>query len=218
MSEVGVYLGGEGRNELGSRATDPVRQNDDQPGVIATLLRVVQPDGWHVAGAIPWRKIKKYRAGRSPGEERNVLGLVQEAVRANAEVVAFVRDADDNTERPKVIDAAMDKAKQLFPAVDIIGDTAIPVLEGWILAIVGEHGTEKLSKSRAQSRLEQLGVARKETAGMVRVACGASPEGLPQDARRLRRWLATARDVLPRRVQEAELVEGPRPRRDPVDP
>ena len=204
MSGVGVYLGGEGRNELGSRAGDPAYQTNEQPGVIQSLLRVVQPHGWEVAGAVLWRNIRKYRAtGPSPGEARNVLGLVHEAVRANAQVVAFVRDADDDSERPRVISEAIDGAKQSFPDVDIIGGAAIPVLEGWILAMLGQHGTQKLGKARAQSKLRDEGIPRKDTAGMVRVASELDPERLPEDAKSLRQWLSMARVVLPRRVGEA---------------
>jgi hypothetical protein len=202
MNQVGVFLGGEGPNEIGSRAGHPSFQTDETPGVIQTLLGSVQQTGWGIAGAIKWSKIRKYTPNR-PGlnEERNVLGLVYEAVRAEAEVVAFIRDADDDEERPKVIDAAIAKASETFPQVDVIGGAAIPVLEGWILAMRGHRGTERLGKASAQSKLEQEGIPRKDTAAMVQVASTVTLEGLPPDAPSLRRWLDVAIEVLPRRVR-----------------
>jgi hypothetical protein len=111
MTKVGIFLGGEGSNELGSRSGDPIYQNSTVLGVVETLLRVVQPDGWEVTGATRWSKIRKLSATRpTPNEERNVLGLVYEAKRAHSQVVAFVRDADDDTERAKAIDEAVIKA------------------------------------------------------------------------------------------------------------
>jgi hypothetical protein len=80
MSEVRVYLGGEGRNELGSRCGDPIYQDEGSLGVIETLLRRVQASGWAVIGAKKWCRIVKLRSkGPTPREERNVLGLIYEA-------------------------------------------------------------------------------------------------------------------------------------------
>lgn len=203
MTDVGVFLGGEGKNELGSRAGAPTYQTDEDPGVLQTLLRRVENQGWTVAGAVKWADIRKYPAkGPLSAEERNVLGLVVEAQRSKAEVVAFIRDADD-TDRHKTIEAAIGKARSLFPNIDLIGGTAVPVLEGWILAMRGQHGTEKLSKAGAQKRLDDMGVDRENTtSAMVRVVTEADLERLPEDARSLRAWLDRARGVLPARVRK----------------
>ncbi len=136
MTNAKVFLGGEGQNELGSWYRHPAYQDDRWPGVIKSLLRRVQPRGWAVIGATSkWCQIRKYRAkGRTPSEAQNVLGLVLEASLAGAEVLAFIRDADDDKERPRVIDEAVTQARELFPTVRIVGGTAIPVLEGWLLA------------------------------------------------------------------------------------
>ena len=203
MTDVGVFLGGEGKNELGRRAGAPTYQTDEDPGVLQTLLRRVENQGWTVAGAVKWADIRKYPAkGPLSAEERNVLGLVVEAQRSKAEVVAFIRDADD-TDRHKTIEAAIGKARSLFPNIDLIGGTAVPVLEGWILAMRGQHGTEKLSKAGAQKRLDDMGVDRENTtSAMVRVVTEADLERLPEDARSLRAWLDRARGVLPARVRK----------------
>jgi hypothetical protein len=125
MNPVRVFLGGEGRNELGSRARESAYQTDEQPGVLQALLRRTQPDGWTVAGATQWKNIRKLDAkGPTPTEERNVLGLVVEAIRAESRVVAFVRDADDDADRPRVIANAIEKARQAFSYIDVIGGLA----------------------------------------------------------------------------------------------
>lgn len=40
MKERGVYLGGEGRNELGSRIGSPIYQSDAEPGVIEESAQI----------------------------------------------------------------------------------------------------------------------------------------------------------------------------------
>jgi hypothetical protein len=206
MSVVKVFLCGEGSNELGSRCGSPNYQYDSKPGVIETLLRGVQDQGWEVDGAIQWKGITKLRGPRMriPREEQNVLGLVFTAKKKRARVLAFVRDADDDKQRPKVIAAAIDKAKEKFPDVEVIGGAAVPVLEAWILAMQGEHGTENLSKAAAQSKLSELKPPSNDTAAMVEIATSVTLEKLPKDATSLRAWLTRANDVLPPLVSAAQ--------------
>lgn len=211
MKPVGVFLGGEGRNELGSRARDPAYQSDEELGVVQALLINVQSDGWAVVGATTWSKIRKYRAkGPTPSEEQNVLGLVEAAARVNAPVVAFVRDADDDADRPRSIDDALQKAQDIFPRVKVIGGTAIPVLEGWILAMTGESGTERLRKTAAQAKLASKGFPPKCTSPAVAIAMDLTMSALPRDAKSLRRWFERARDTLPPLVQAASEQESER--------
>jgi hypothetical protein len=199
MSFLEIYLGGEGPNELGSRAGDPVYQTDDNPGVIQALLLKVQTEGWCVVGATTWSKIRKFRAnGPSLNEERNVLGLIEAAWRAEADAVAFIRDSDGDADRSRVVAEAIEKGGRIFSTIDIIGGTAIPVLEGWILAICGVHDTERMSKAKAQSRLTAQGIAVKNTLAMVDAVKAMNPDTLPQDAVSLKRWLASARRILAR--------------------
>jgi hypothetical protein len=123
---------------------------------------------------------------------------VVEARRASAHVVAFVRDADDDPERPTVIDAAIAKAKQTFPEVNVIGGAAVPVLEGWMLALLGAQGTQQLRKAAAQSKLAEMGVPSKNTRAMVEVVSNSDLDRVPTDAESLGKWLALARAALPR--------------------
>jgi hypothetical protein len=203
MSEIQVFLGGEGRNELGSWAGDPAYQNDDQLGVIKALLMRTRPTGWKIVGALSWKRCRKYtdhgslpddvrRTIRGDHEKRAVLGLGLDAKERGAQAVAFVRDQDDDPERASLIAAAVELARTLWPHIRLVGDTAVPVLEGWIVALMGEPGTEALGKSKAQRLLSDRNV--KTTAEMVREVLAHRP--VPEDAAHLRSWLAQAKAAL----------------------
>ncbi len=195
MSHRRVYLGGEGRNELGSRCGHPSYRTEDELGVIEALLRAIRSDGWSVAGAREWRTIRKLDAkGPTPNDERNVLALALEAKRSAADTLAFVRDEDDDEARPRIIADAVLKAECLFPDIKIIGAASVPVLEGWLLAIEGEHRTEQLSKAAAQGRLRERGV--ETTAHMVDIAHRADIRRIPADAESLGGWLRLATEAL----------------------
>ncbi|MDX2053890.1 MAG: hypothetical protein SFV15_15925 [Polyangiaceae bacterium] len=207
MSEVGVYLGGEGRNELGGRALAAPYDDSKEIGLIEALLRRVQETGWVVLGAKTWCKLVKLRVKPpAPADERNVLALALDAKRAQARVLAFVRDADDSAERVRIIEAATAKAEQMYPEVAIIGGTAVPVLEAWVLAMLGEFRTEKFSKTAAQSQTRVRGF--QNTKAMVQIAQGVALSAIPEDAESLNQWLARARETLPRLVAEAEESDG----------
>ena len=203
MSGVLVFLGGEGRNELGSWAGDPAYQSDDQPGVIKALLQRTRPDGWKILGAQVWKSIRKYTDhGRLPAdtrsfirgshEERAVLGLVLDAKEHGAQVVAFVRDQDDDPSRSAIIANANEQARTKFSDIRVVGDTAIPVLEAWILAMMGESGSESFGKAKAQRLLSDRGVT--TTAKMVSEVLAARP--IPEDATHLHSWLTQAKTAL----------------------
>jgi hypothetical protein len=203
MSEVQVFLGGEGRNELGSWAGDPAYQNDDEPGVVKALLLRTQPEGWKVIGARSWKDCRKYtdhgpvpadlrRTIRGDHEKRAVLGLVLDAKERGAHAVAFVRDQDDDPERAKIIAKAINLAQTHWPHIQVVGDTAVPVLEAWILALMGETGIESLGKNKTQRLLADRGVS--TTAEMVSEVLASRP--VPEDASHLHSWLARAKEVL----------------------
>ena len=194
MSQVRVFLAGEGRNELGGRDGDTAYVGDD-PGIIESLLRRVRGDGWTVTGAIQWKNIRKYRAqGPTPAEEHNVLGLAHEARRASADVVAFIRDADNDPERPATIDRAILKARSEFPTLGVIGGTAVRAIEAWILALLGTRRSEHLTKPRARAQLAERGLS--HTQAMVGVVLESDLTRMPDDAKALRTWLLAADEVL----------------------
>lgn len=84
----------------------------------------------------------------------------------------------------------------------MVGETAVPAFEAWVLAMRGRRITEAMSKAAAQRRLVEMGLA--GTDAMVVVASEFAVDALPQDAKGLRGWLGTAAEVLPRRVKAAQ--------------
>jgi hypothetical protein len=199
VAKVKVFLSGEGRNELGSRAGQRAYQSDQEPGVLHALLARVQASGWEVGGACNWSRIRKYRVGAAPHEDtHNVLGVALDAKEAGCEVLAFSRDVDKDLGRHQAIEDGIALVPRTFAnAPEVIGGVAVPKLEGWILALLGVRGTEALSPSRAEKDLVAKGVAPKDGRAMVEKVEGADLAGIPPDAASLRTWLGRARDVLP---------------------
>lgn len=201
MTAIGVFLGGEGRNELGSRSGHPAHQTDTEPGVIETLLRHVQPNGWRVVGARNWAQIRKFRAhGPTPNEQRNVAALALHAREAGARVLAFVRDGDDDSNRAADVSAAVLTHEANGAAPDIIGGVAVPVLEGWLLSLHGESGAERLGKAATIRRFQDRFGFLKETARVVELAQQADLSQIPKDAQSLNAWLLKARSVFMKQV------------------
>jgi hypothetical protein len=197
-----VFLAGEGSNELGSRVGHPAYHTDERPGVLAALLTRVQPNGWEVGGARDWKSIRKFRArGASHADTHNVLGAVLDAKEAGCEVLAFARDLDRDADREEAIKEGIRRVPDAFPrAPDVIGGVAIPTLEGWILALLGQRATETLTPHQAERALTDQGIIAKDGLAMVAVVEEANLDQLPADARSLTAWLAQARAVLPPRV------------------
>ncbi len=200
---IKVFLAGEGKNDLGSRIGHRSWQSDDEPGVLHALLSRAQSTGWIVGGACDWKNIRKYKAkGPVHAETRNVLGVALDAREAGCQILAFSRDQDKDPRRQDAIEEGI----RLVPATlsrapDIIGGVAIPTLEGWILALLGERGTEEMTPRRAEETLSARALASKDGAAMVRIVEQAALTSLPEDARSLSGWLDRARAVLPQRVE-----------------
>lgn len=195
---VKVFLAGEGSNELGSRSGHPSYQSDDRPGVLYALLLRVQPTGWQVIGARDWKSIRKYRAGKaSHADTHNVLGAALDAIEAHGDVLVFSRDLDNDSAREAGVNEGIAQIPSISQHLRVIGGVAIPKLEGWILALLGEKGTEELSPSGAEAALVKREVARKDGMAMADVVASAELDKIPPDARSLRSWLSRAQAVLP---------------------
>ena len=198
---IDVFLAGEGPNELGSWARDPVYRSQTPdgvplPGVLESLLRKVRPDGWTTRDAILWKHIRKLQA-RVPGraDERNVRALILKAREAGCHVVAFSRDTDGHSEVDFNVETAIADHEQTGDgSIRVAGGTADPKLEAWVLALKGEHHCE--DRGHLQERLEKLGVGPKDTPAMVAVVEQADLSAVPEDAHSLVRWLGRARAAL----------------------
>jgi hypothetical protein len=192
---VRVFLAGEGKSELGSRAGHPAYQSADQPGVLETLLRRVRAQGWDVGGAREWKSVKSLRVGIGANETKRVLALALDAAEAGCQVLAFSRDRDNDFDRVAQILSGIEQARA-DGAIAIIGAVAVPLIEGWILALRGVRGTENLSPGGASRRLTEAGVS--GARAYADTAASSDLDGLPADAHSLRAWLAAADASLPR--------------------
>ncbi len=194
-----VFLAGEGRSELGSRAGHPVYQSDDQPGVIVALLTKIQPSGWEIGGARMWKSIRKLRVGSAPhADTHNVLGAALDAKEAGCGALAFIRDRDGDDKREQAVEDGIRRARaELGGALEIIGAVAIPKLEGWILALRGHRRTEDMSPGGASAKLAEVLDRKPGLEAMLAVVGAAILETLPHDAKSLAGWLHSARVALP---------------------
>jgi hypothetical protein len=207
--DVGVFLCGEGPSELGSRSGHTAFQTDQHPGALQELLARVQPSGWRVGGARQWKSIRKFRAGGAKhADTLNVLGAALDAKDAGCDVLAFIRDSDRDVARGDAVEDGIRRAPAAIVGVPaIIGGVAVPTLEGWLLALLGEKRSETLSPRKAEEHLVARGVRVKDAAAIAAVVAAANLAKIPSDAASLSRWLTRARAVLPAAVA----ARGPAP-------
>ena len=203
---VKVWLGGEGPSEIGDRD----RHDGWRVGAVEALLRKVEPEGWRVAGAVRWIRIRKFTVGAARGRENHgdihsIAGLVNMAYEAGCEVVAFTRDVDADTERAEAIRRGIALAREIhhLAGVEVIGGPAIPALEGWILALLGVRDSESMSRKRVNERLAEQDHAGKHAEDYVAVIEQADvrEDRLPPGCSGLCTWIATAREVLDRAIR-----------------
>lgn len=208
---VKVWLGGEGPSEIGDRD----RLGGERVGAVEALLRKVEPDGWRVAGAVRWKRIRKFTVGAargraSHGDIHSIAGLVNIAYEAECEVVAFTRDVNAHTERAEAIRRGIALAREIrhLAEVEVIGGPAISALEGWILALLGVRDSESMSRRRAKERLADWDLVGKKAEDYVEVIEKADirKDRLPPGCDGLCAWLATARDVLGRVMRRGDPV------------
>jgi hypothetical protein len=191
-----VFMAGEWRNELGGWYDEPPYRDESFQGVIEALLRKAKSEGWEIVDALPWRKIRKLQVGgHASAETKNVMGVVLRAKEKSCHVVAFTRDQNGERERVRRINEGIDRSRSEFrdcPA--IAGGAAVRKLESWVVALLGEAGSEELT--RPEEFLELRGIGDKDTRAMVEAVAGSEMDGIPEDAASLRGWLERARAAL----------------------
>jgi len=193
-----VYLAGEGANEIGHLAKLPAAPSAEGRGVLQALLARVEAEGWEVLGTRRWKDIRKLSVGRAGhADVRNVVGAALHAKEAGARVLVFSRDCDSDPERRAAIEDGVSRVPaRIHDAPQIVGAAAVPALEGWILALAGVPGTEKMSRRRAEAECEKRQIEAKNTAAMVGIVDQADLARIPSDAVGLRLWLDRAKNVL----------------------
>lgn len=200
MSKRKIFLCGEGSNELGSRFKPAAFQHDREPGVLHALLERVQPSGWEIGGARDWKGIRKFRVGGAKhADTHNVLGAAKDAIDAGCDVLVFARDRDKDLARVDAVEEGIARVAQIFARPpEVVGAVAVPLLEGWILALLRVRRTEELAPKRAEEDLIAKGVPAKDREAMVRVIEEADLDQLPDAAASLRLWLTRAAALSPR--------------------
>jgi len=190
---VKVFLGGEGRNELGSWSGPASYQSSEVCGVLEALLRKVKPNGWQIVGGMAWKDIRKLRPN-SPGraEHQNVSALVLKAREAGVDLLAFVRDRDGSKDRENAVLEGLQEAREDTDGPAVIGGMAVEKLEAWMLALQGKYASQDFKHPEKKPG----GIDDKDTAAMVAVIEKADLDRLPDDAVSLRDWIAQARESL----------------------
>ncbi len=193
-----VFLCGEGPCELGSRFGHPTYQHDKEPGVLHCMLEHVQPEGWTIHAARDWKGVRKFQVGRSEHRDmHNVRAAALDAREHGCDMLVFSRDKDSDEERESAVERGIQKALSEVSNLAIVGGVAKPALEGWVLAMLGEHRTEELSTTRATQRLtEQHGIDRKDSRAMANMVERTGLNQIPCDAGSLLRWVERARAAL----------------------
>lgn len=146
-----VFLAGEGPTDLGEHFD--VNSTLGVKGVLVALLDKIGFEH-EVVGAVPWKKIRSFRAG---GSRRNVarpkgfkrrehLAVLQLRLmakeRSDAEAVIFMRDRDRNTARETDLEAGLAEAVA-SPGPPVAGGMAVEETEAWILAWLGDPKAER---------------------------------------------------------------------------
>jgi hypothetical protein len=151
-----VLLAGEGKTELGEWAKEPpFRVLPGDRGVLAALIERVDREAFTLVGGIPWKNIRKYKAGdHASAEERNVLGLVLSARRARCDTVVFSRDQDGSVTRREDLEKGIRRAADDMPDITVIGGAAVENIEGWVLVILGFTDGEGIPSKRTKEELE----------------------------------------------------------------
>jgi hypothetical protein len=194
-----VFLAGEGSNDLGGWHKETMHRGKfPYPGILETLLKMIKPDGWVISDAIAWKEIKNYRAGdHGNHDEQNVRRACLMAKEKKCDVIALCRDSDGHMERIADIQKGIESAKALWSDIlGIIGGCAIPCIEGWVLAILGNRHTESLSRTQVKAHIINAGIEPKKTAPMVKKIEHFGQASIADDALSLKSWLDIARKVL----------------------
>lgn len=180
-----ILLAGEGSDDLGSYAREPMFREPHEEGVLECLVRRIQPQS-EISDGVCWKDVTKYRSGehRHP-ETRTVLGLALTAFERKC-VLVFSRDRDGYEEREHDVENGIEQAKKLFPDVVIVGGTANEEIESWILSMLGDRSAE--SHTNAKARLAKThGISTRQE--KVDIASKFDFSNAPEPAVSLRRWL-----------------------------
>lgn len=191
-----LFVAGEGEHELGKWVESAENRSSSRrtDGVLAELFRLSHPSA-AVLGAIAWRRIVKYRAGKhASNEERNWLGALNQAEESGADVFIWARDTDGDSHRADQLRRASTFAEP--STMQIAGGVADPCLESWMVAIARAHAdpdsltVSKLAKIASENEID----SEEQMVELVKARGQEGNFGSPS----LRAWLIRAARVRPR--------------------
>jgi hypothetical protein len=188
---VRVFLSGEGPDDLGDWYHERQHRSDPpRVGIIEALLRRVARIDLTVVDACAWKRIRKYKSGKhARPETRNVLGLAIQAEEAGCDALVFVRDQDGYADRQADVEEGVRLAQERDFELALVGGVAVQEIEAWILALLGEKGSQRHSDAKAVLA-QKHGIA--TCAEKVAAVESADHARIAADAASLRDWLAMA--------------------------
>jgi hypothetical protein len=152
---------------------------------------------------MPWKAIRKYKAGAgrlgAHNDRHNVMGLIAHAYAEHAEILAFLRDVDGDPDREGAIAAGLAEVSDAFAEeyryeLAVIAGMPAPCLEGWVLAMLGVHGTDAMSRAKVMALLDERTIEAKRLREYVEVLDGTDLDHT--NAPSLAAFLASARGCL----------------------
>ena len=159
-------------------------------GIIEAILRKAVAIDFTVVDACVWKRIRKYKSGKhARPETRNVLGLALQAEEAGCDALVFVRDQDGDSDRQTDVEEGIRLAMDGAFSPAIVGGVAIQEIEAWVLALLGERGSERHSDAKAVLEKKRRITSPTEKVAAVETA---NPASIPEDARSLHNWMKMA--------------------------
>ncbi|MCC6877815.1 MAG: hypothetical protein IT378_26125 [Sandaracinaceae bacterium] len=161
-----VFLGGEGRTELGDWDKEaPYRPKPGERAEPGVLLRS-EPE---IVGAARWSSLRKYqvggfRKGKASSEVQNVRRLALQASESGASLLVFTRDRDGDEQRQRDVEEGIEAVRHKYDGLNVVGAMAIEAIEAWILLVRGDRKAE--GYTRPKDKLHELGIA--DTPAIVR--------------------------------------------------
>ena len=185
-----VCVGGEGPNDIGRPG-----QHD---GAVQVLLHKFGDDRFEITHSCQWKMIRKFAAGKGrSAEHRNVLGLELYAREAKCDAVVFVRDRDGDSDREKAVRAGISEVSADPRARRVVGGVAREALEAWVLAAMGESGSEvHTHPKRALEEAHGIALTEEKT----KVFEQFDERRLPRDAKSFRAFITEVRQLATRDV------------------
>ena len=187
-----VFFVGEGRHDLGRfHSGQHSRATSDEIGVLEAFLLRLKSTHWSSGGGVQARNLRAFQLGRQLKPlAAKVAAAALQAREAGCSALVFVIDLDDPKYSHRVVD--VEAGRGFVGSTDASLGMAVAVavlsVDGWVLAALGDEGTEILPSEAGKAALEARSCG--TTAQRSKAVLGADLAQLPNDAKSLRGWLS----------------------------